>query len=143
MVKTSCIFLKNSFLNEKGESWINIIPSVHQMCAHAWELFSMNDSSSISKWSESPVESWNKHVRSFQSGTSSRAQQVSVKENIHDIFVRMLISSHPSIASKSTDQPARFVRKLVTQRGLHATELRMQVCRRVMMKVSLNRFSYR
>ena len=93
-------FLKNSFLNEKGESWINIIPSVHQMCAHAWELFSLNDSSNISKWSESPVESWNKHVRSFQSGTSSRAQQVSVKENIHDIFVRMLISSHPSIASK-------------------------------------------
>ena len=94
------LHLKNSFLNEKGESWINIIPSVHQFCAHCWELFTINDCLSIAKWSECPVESWNKHVRSFQSGTGSRSQQVSVKENIHDIFVRMLVSSHPSIASR-------------------------------------------
>ena len=60
----------------------------------------MNDGNSIGKWSESPVESWNKHVRSYQSGSSCRSRQVSVKHNIHDIFVRMLVSSHPIIASK-------------------------------------------
>ena len=77
-----------------------IIPSFHQMCAHSWEMFNWNEGRSISKWSESPVESWNKHVRSFQSGPAARSRQLSIKDNIHDIFRRMLISSHPEIASK-------------------------------------------
>ena len=53
--------IKNSFLNHKGESWVMIIPSVHQVFAHA-ELFKINaeKSISISLWSESPGESWNK-----------------------------------------------------------------------------------
>ena len=92
--------MKNAFLNEKGHSWVMIIPSFHQMCAHSWELFEWNGGHSIGKWSESPVESWNKHVRSFQSGPAARSRQLSVKDNIHDIFRRMLIMSHPEIASK-------------------------------------------
>ena len=67
------LHLKNSFLNEKGESWFMILPSVHQLCAHTWELFSLNDGYSIAKWSENPLEAWNKHVRSFQSDPASRA----------------------------------------------------------------------
>ena len=53
------LHIKNSFLNHKGESWVMIIPSVHQVCAHAGELFKINagKSISISVWSESPVES--------------------------------------------------------------------------------------
>ena len=94
------LHMKNSFLNEKGESWVMIIPTFHQLCGHSWQLFERNNGSSIAKWSESPVESWNKYVRSFQSGPASRARQLSIKDNIHDIFRRMLIDSHPAIASK-------------------------------------------
>ena len=94
------LHLKNSFLDHLGRPWIMIIPSFHQMCAHSWEMFQWNNGQSIGKWSESPLESWNKHVRAFQSGPSSRARQFSIKDNIHDIFCRMLITSHPEIASK-------------------------------------------
>ena len=92
--------LRNSFLDEKGNYWIMIIPTVHQLCAHSWEMFELNAGKSIAKWSENPLESWNKHVRSFRSGPAARARQMSVKTNIYDIFRRMLITSHPIIASK-------------------------------------------
>ena len=92
--------IKSSFLDEYGNPWINIIPTVHTMCAHSWELFKWNDGKSIGAWSENPLECWNKHVRSFKSGCSARSRQKSIKENIHDIFKRMLIMSHPEIASK-------------------------------------------
>ena len=49
---------------------------------------------------KSPVESWNKHVRSFQSGPADKSCQLSIKDNIHDVFRRMLITSHPEVASK-------------------------------------------
>ena len=94
------LHLKNSFLDEKGRPWVMIIPSFHQMCAHSWEMFEWNNGLSIAKWSEGPVESWNKHVRSFQSGPSARSRQLSIKDNIHDVFRRMLIMSHPAIASR-------------------------------------------
>ena len=94
------LHIKNSFLDHRDRSWIMIIPSFHQMCAHSWELFEWNEGRSIAKWSESPLESWNKHVRSYQSGPAARSRQLSVKDNIHDVFRRMLISSHPEIASK-------------------------------------------
>ena len=93
------IHLKTSFRDENGNPWVSIINSVHQMCGHCWEMFRMNDGLSISMWSENPLESWNKHVRSFQSGTAARARQMSVKQNIHDIFRRMLIMSHPYIVA--------------------------------------------
>ena len=92
--------IKHSFLDENGQPWVVITNSVHQLCAHSWELFELNNGSSISKWSESPLEAWNKHVRSFKSGTSSRSRQTSIRANLHDIFRRMLITSHPAISSK-------------------------------------------
>ena len=92
--------VKSAFLNEKGESWIMVIPSFHQMCAHSWELFALNNGKTIAKWSESPLESWNKHVRSFQSGPAARSRQCTIKDNIKDIFERMLMVSHPKIAFK-------------------------------------------
>ena len=70
------------------------------MFAHSWEMFEWKEGRSILKWSKSPVESWNKHVRSFQSGPAARSRQLSIKDNIHDILRRMLISSHQEIASK-------------------------------------------
>lgn len=94
------LHLKNNFLDDKGLSWVMIIPTFHQMSAHSWELFQWNGSQSISRWSESPLESWNKHVRSFQSGPAARSRQLSIKDNIRDVFRRMLITSHPEIASK-------------------------------------------
>ena len=63
-------------------------------------MFQMNEGKSIAKWSESPIEGWNKYVRSFQSGPTARSRQMSVKTSIHDIFKRMLITSHPIIASR-------------------------------------------
>ena len=102
--KSICIELmlhvKTAFLDETGQSWIMIIPTFHQLCGHSWQLFELNNGTSIAKWSESPVESWNKHVRSFQSGPASRSRQLSIKDNIHDIFRRMSIMSHPEIAMK-------------------------------------------
>ena len=91
---------KTAFVNEKGQSWVMLIPSFHQMCGHGWELFKWNNGLSIAKWSENPVESWNKHVRSFQSGPAARSRQHSIKDNIRDIFCRMLIKSHPEVASR-------------------------------------------
>ena len=76
-----------------------IIPSVHQVCAHAGELFEINAGKSISVWSEIPVESWNKYVRAYQSGVSARARQSSIKNNLKDVITRMLIESHPKVAS--------------------------------------------
>ena len=93
------LLIKKGFLNHKGESWIMIIPSVHQVCAHAGELFEINAGKSISVWSESPVESWNKYVRAYQSGVSARACQSSIKNNLKDVITHMLNESHPKVAS--------------------------------------------
>ena len=78
--------------------WAYMSPSVHQMAAHAWELFEINNGKSISMWSECPVEAWNKHIRAFKSGPACRTRQMSIKYAIQDTFTRMLIMTHPNIA---------------------------------------------
>ena len=88
--------------------WVFITSSVHQMLAHCWQLFEMQDGGPIAIWSESGVEAWNKHVCNFRSGACCRARQTSIQANINDIFVRMLISSAPIISKIRQD--------LVTQR---------------------------
>ena len=93
------LHIRNNFLDHNGEPWIYIIPSVHQVCAHAGELFEINMGKAISVWSESPVESWNKFVRAYQSGVGARARQNSIQDNLRDVFTRMLIESHPKVAS--------------------------------------------
>ena len=115
------LHLMTNFLNEKGLPWLMIIPSFHQMAAQGWQLFQMNAGESIAKWSECPLESWNKHVRSFQKGAAVRSRQHSIKDNIHDIFRRMLIMSHPMIASKVHAPLVLFVEKLVTLHVLQNT----------------------
>ena len=42
------LHIRNVFLNERGSPWTFIIPTVHQVCAHAWELFEMNMGKAIS-----------------------------------------------------------------------------------------------
>ena len=79
--------LQTGFLDEKGQYWVGIIPTVHRMLAHVWELISMNNGNSLARWSEFPVESWNKHVRSFQSGVASKARQTSLKEPLWYILL--------------------------------------------------------
>ena len=78
--------------------WVRITPSVHQMLAHTWELFEITEGGPIAVWSESAIEAWNKHVRNFRSGAGCRVRQNSVKSNINDTFVRMLITSAPAVA---------------------------------------------
>ena len=97
--KTLVLHIRNVFLNERGSPWIFTVPTVHQVCAHPWELFEMNMGKAISIWSESPVESWNKFVRAYQSGVAARARQSSIKDNLKDVLSRMLIEYHPKVAS--------------------------------------------
>ena len=80
--------------------WVPINPSLHQMCAHSWQLFQIAHPDPIAVFSEQSQEHWNKHVSRFKSGTGTRARQCSVKANIQDIFTRMLHMSHPLVASK-------------------------------------------
>ena len=75
-------------------------PSVHQMCAHSWELFAMTGGRPIALYAEQSGEAWNKHIRAYKSGPSARARQCSIKLNTLDIFTRMLVQSHPIVASK-------------------------------------------
>ena len=77
--------------------WVKITPSVHQMLGLNPELFQMQQGKSIAKYSESALEAWNKHIRAFRSGPACRARQNSAANNIHDVFVRMLIMSSPLI----------------------------------------------
>lgn len=92
--------LRTGFCDTAGKSWIIISPSVHQLCAHSWELLEILDGGSLGKYSEQPQEAWNKYVRTFKSGPSARSRQCSVKLNIYDVLKRMLIMSHPLVASK-------------------------------------------
>ena len=77
-----------------------ISPSVHQMCAHSHELFRLTNGEPIAQYSEESGESWNKFIRAYKSGTSCKARQMSIKVNTRDIFCRLMIRTHPLIASK-------------------------------------------
>ena len=74
--------------------------SVHQMCAHSWELFEMTNGRPIAIYSEQCGESWNKHILSYKFGVACRARQTSVCKNTQDVFTRMMVKSHPCILSK-------------------------------------------
>ena len=88
------IFFKQSF------PWAMITPSVHQMCAHSWELFVMTEGSPIAVYSEQSGECWNKFICAYKSGMSCKARQMSVQVNTKDIFTRIMIRTHPEIASR-------------------------------------------
>ena len=51
----------------------------------------MLDGGPIAVWSESDLEAGNKHFRNFRSETGCRVRQTSVKSNLEDILVCMLI----------------------------------------------------
>ena len=57
--------------------WAMISPSVHQMAAHSWELFAMNDGKTIAVHAEQSGEAWNKHIRTYKSGPAFRANALS------------------------------------------------------------------
>ena len=89
--------IRTAFMKD-GIPWVPINPSLHSMCSHSWELFSMFGVIAI--YSEQAQEHWNKYVRNLKSGNGCRARQTSVKLNIHDVFVRMLRMTHPVVVAK-------------------------------------------
>ena len=91
--------IRTKFLDHNGNAWVSINPSLHAMCAHSWELFQIC-SGPISQYSEQAQEHWNKFVSQYKSGPGARARQHSVKLNLTDVFARMLIMTHPVVASK-------------------------------------------
>ena len=80
--------------------WAMLSPSVHSMCGHNPELFDITKGAPIAIFSEQGSEAWNKFIRSFKSGAAARARQTSIQENILDIFNRMMIKTHPQVASR-------------------------------------------
>ena len=94
LTKDLMVSFKTSF------PWAMLSPSAHSMCGHNWELFEITNGTPIAIFSEQGSEAWNKYIRAFKSGPAARARQTSVKENILDIFNRMMIKSHPEIASQ-------------------------------------------
>ena len=87
------IFHKRSF------PWAMLSPTFHSMCAHDWELFRLSQGQPIGIFSEQGSEAWNKSIRAFKSGPGARARQTSIHENTLDIFQRMMIMTHPLIAT--------------------------------------------
>lgn len=87
-------------------------PSVHSMCAHNPELFEITKGGPIAIYSEQGSEAWNKYIRSFKSGPAARARQTSIQENILDIFNRMMVKTHPKIASRKRQVLCTFCNKV-------------------------------
>ena len=79
---------------------MQLSPSVHQMAAHSGQLFELTDGKPIAIYAEQSGEAWNKYIRAFKSGPAARARQLSIELNTRDIFTRMMLQSHPSIAMK-------------------------------------------
>eukprot|EP00795_Rhopilema_esculentum_P005009 gene5009-115_t len=77
-----------------------IAPSVHQICAHSWEMFSLRNGKAIAIHTEQSGEAWKKHICAYKSGPSARARQCSIRLNTLYVFTRMLVQSYPIIASK-------------------------------------------
>ena len=83
---------KQSFLSAM------ISPCIHEMCPfmgivrdNKWET---------NRYAEQSDEAWNKHIRTYKSRPASRARQCSIRLITLDIFTRMLVQTHPIIASK-------------------------------------------
>ena len=91
--------IRMSFLDTNGQPWVAINPSMHSMCAHAWQLFDIC-SGPLAQYSGQSQEHWNKYITRFKSGSGARARQHGVSVNLGDIFGRMLMMTHPSIASQ-------------------------------------------
>ena len=92
--------------------WAMLSPSVHSMCGHNPELFIITQGAPIAIYSEQGSEAWNKHIRSYKSGPAARARQTSVQENILDIFNRMMVRTHPKIASRKRQLECTRCKKL-------------------------------
>ena len=94
LCKELMIFEKTNF------PWAMLSASVNSMCGHNPELSEVNQVRPIAIYAEQGSEAWNKYIRAYKSGPAARARQTSIQENILDIFNRMMIKSHPTIASR-------------------------------------------
>ena len=86
--------------HKKSFPWAYLPPTVHSMCGHNWELFQITNGAPIAIYSEQGSEAWNKHIRAYKSGPAARARQTSIKENLQDIFQRIMIQTDPRVASR-------------------------------------------
>ena len=96
--------IRTAFLDHKGDAWVPVIDSVHEMAAHSWEVMELLQKKDspllLGDYSEQGQESWNKYVSAFKSGPAARSRQNSIKDNTHDILLRTLVMSHPMIVSQ-------------------------------------------
>ena len=75
---------------------------VHHLFTKCWPItgssFRCLRVGQFAVWSESGLEVWSKHIRNFRSGVGCGTRQTSVKPNLEDISVCMLIMSSPNVA---------------------------------------------
>jgi hypothetical protein len=76
--------------------WASITPSLHRVLGHASERISLNGGKGLGDLSEESLEANNKLIRRFR---ERLARKTSLKDNLHDVFVRLWIRSDPRISS--------------------------------------------
>ena len=80
--------IRTAFLDNRGQPWISVNPSLHTMCAHAWQLFEISWGQPISVYSEQAQEHWNKNIIKYKRGCGARSRQHIIKLNLRDIVSR-------------------------------------------------------
>ena len=88
--KINALGIEITLMHKSAFPFAQITPTVHMMCAHTHELFLPNCSSPICLYSEQGSEGWHRYLQSYQSGTSFKARQTSLSENIKHIVQRMV-----------------------------------------------------
>ena len=76
--------------------WVSITPSLHKLLAHPAELFSSNHVCWLKLYSKECIKAPNKYVSSFR---DKLARKTSFKDNVTDIFVRLITQSDPVLVA--------------------------------------------
>ena len=73
--------VRSKFVDHLGQPWVNVNPSLHAMCGHAWQLVEVL-SVPVAMYSEQAQEHWNKYLTKYKSGPCARARQHDVSDNL-------------------------------------------------------------
>ena len=83
-----------SKFNNVDLKWISIMPTVHSLLAHGWELISFNDNKGLVEFTESGLENNNKFLRfNYQ----NLARKVNQAVDLEDCLTRIWLHSDPGI----------------------------------------------
>ena len=74
--------------------WISIMPSLHKVLAHSWELIELNDGMGLGNLDEAGLEGCNKILRKIRIQLSRKNSQNS---NLIDTLNRMWVASDPQV----------------------------------------------